>query len=258
MMSDRVETSAHAYAAAPILPAVQSRHEFPKRGEARCSACALRPVCMPPRLTPHELERLDSLVCTTRLVRRGKTLYRAGDPFRSIYAVRTGSFKTLVTHRDGHEQITGFQIIGETLGLDGIHAGQHNCDAVALEDSTVCIIPFDRLDQICHEVRTLQQHVYHMLSGEIVRESSLMLLLGTMTAEQRVAAFLLNLSERFSARGYSSAEFHLRMSRDEIGSYLGLKLETVSRMFSRFQRSGIVAANGKQVHIVDSDRLREI
>ncbi|ACR32353.1 fumarate/nitrate reduction transcriptional regulator Fnr [Burkholderia glumae] len=239
-------------------PPALSRRDWPQRGEARCSACALRPACLPLGLTATELAQLDSLVCTTRLIHRGKTLYRAGDRFRSIYAVRTGSSKTVVTHRDGHEQITGFQIIGDTLGLDGIHAGRHNCDAIALEDSTVCIIPFERLDQICHEIKALQQHVYQILSGEIVRESSLLLLLGTMTAEQRVAAFLLNLSERYRARGYSSVEFNLRMSRDEIGSYLGLKLETVSRMFSRLQRTGIVAANGKQIYIIDAERLREI
>lgn len=229
-----------------------------KRGEARCSACALRSVCIPPELTPVELERLDAVVRTSRLVRRGKALYRAGDSFRSLYAVRTGSFKTIVTHREGHEQITGFQILGETLGLDGIQSGRHDADSVALEDSMVCVIPFERLDQLCRDIAALRRHLYRMLGGEIVRESSLMLLLGTMTAEQRVAAFLLNFSERFGARGYSSAEFVLRMDRDEIGGYLGLKVETVSRMFSKFQRAGIVAANGKQIHIVDADRLKEI
>ncbi|WP_157655081.1 helix-turn-helix domain-containing protein, partial [Burkholderia ubonensis] len=164
----------------------------------------------------------------------------------------------VMMHRDGDEQVTGFQIVGEPLGLDGVHAGRHNGDAIALEDSTVCIIPFGQLEQLCHELRPMQHHVYQMMSGEIVRESSLMLLLGTMTAEQRVAAFLLNLSKRFKARGYSSAEFVLRMTRDEIGDYLGLKLETVSRMLSKFQRMGMVTAQGKQIRIVDADGLKRL
>ncbi|AOJ76445.1 fumarate/nitrate reduction transcriptional regulator Fnr [Burkholderia ubonensis] len=230
----------------------------PKRTASRCSSCALRTVCMPQSLTPEEFARVDAMICTTRHVKRGEALYRSGDAFHSIYAVRTGSFKTVVMHRDGGEQVTGFQIVGEPLGLDGLHAGRHNGDAIALEDSTVCIIPFGQLEQLCHEVRTMQHHVYQMMSGEIVRESGLMLLLGTMTAEQRVAAFLLNLSTRFKARGYSSAEFVLRMTRDEIGGYLGMKLETVSRMLSKFQRKGMLAAQGKQIRIVDSAGLGQI
>jgi CRP/FNR family transcriptional regulator len=161
-------------------------------------------------------------------------------------------------HRDGNEQITGFQLVGESLGLDGVHTGHHNGDAIALEDSTVCIIPFGQLEQMCREVRPMQHHVYQMMGGEIVRESSQMLLLGTMTAEQRVAAFLLNLSARFKARGYSAAEFVLRMTRDEIGEYLGMKLETVSRMLSKFQHKGLVATQGKQIRIVDLEGLRQI
>lgn len=230
----------------------------PKRAASRCSTCALRTVCMPAELSADDFARVDAMICTTRHVRRGETLFRAGDTFNSIYAVRTGSFKTIVMHRDGNEQITGFQIVGESLGLDGVHTGHHNGDAVALEDSTVCIIPFGQLEQLCREVRTMQHHVYQMMSGEIVRESSQMLLLGTMSAEQRVAAFLLNLSARFRARGYSAAEFVLRMTRDEIGEYLGMTLETVSRMLSKFQHKGLVAAQGKQIRIVDSEGLRQI
>ncbi|KWK01907.1 fumarate/nitrate reduction transcriptional regulator Fnr [Burkholderia stagnalis] len=243
----------------PIIPPHSvAREDQPKRSTSRCSSCALRNVCMPQNLTPDDFARLDAMICTTRHVKRGDSLYRAGDVFQSIYAVRTGSFKTVMMHRDGDEQVTGFQIVGESLGLDGVHSGRHNGDAIALEDSTVCIIPFGQLEQLCRENRTMQHHVYQMMSGEIVRESGLMLLLGTMTAEQRVAAFLLNLSARFKARGYSSAEFILRMTRDEIGGYLGMKLETVSRMLSKFQRSGMVAAQGKQIRIVDPDSLAQV
>ncbi|MFK4446230.1 CRP/FNR family transcriptional regulator [Caballeronia udeis] len=225
------------------------------RAVTNCSACSLHPICMPPHLSTTELARLDAIVCSTRIVRRGETLYRAGDKFKSIYAVRVGCFKTVITHRDGHEQVTGFHIAGEPLGLDGVCSDEQNCDAIALEDSKVCVIPFDLLEDLCHDVKAMQQHVHRMMSGEIVRESGLMMMLGTMTAQQRVAAFLLNLSKRMKTRGYSSAEFNLRMTREEIGSYLGLKLETVSRMFSKLQQAGVIDTNGKQVHILDSEKL---
>jgi CRP/FNR family transcriptional regulator len=224
----------------------------------RCSACSMRSICMPPELTADELAKLDSIICSTRSIKRGETLYRSGDAFQSIYAVRAGSFKTVVMHRDGREHVTGFQIAGESLGLDGVCAGHHNCDAIALEDSVVCIIPFAQLEVLCHEMKPMQHHIYQMMSGEIVRESSQMMLLGTMTAEQRVATFLLNLSRRFKARGFSAAEFHLRMTREEIGCYLGMKLETVSRMFSKFQRERLVNANGKTIRIVDAEALARV
>ncbi|OUL95674.1 helix-turn-helix domain-containing protein [Paraburkholderia hospita] len=246
----------HAASVVPIravIPGGTPRHETP-----RCSACSMRAICMPADLSLADLARLDSVICSTRSVRRGATLYHAGDTFQSIYAVRVGSFKTVVMHRDGREHVTGFQIAGEALGLDGVCAGQHNCDAIALEDSIVCIIPFSQLEVICREVKQMQHHIYQMMSGEIIRESGQMMLLGTMTAEQRLAAFLLNLSKRFKARGFSAADFHLRMTREEIGCYLGMKLETVSRMFSKFQRERLVDANGKSVHIVDPDGLAKV
>jgi CRP/FNR family transcriptional regulator len=224
----------------------------------RCSTCSMQRVCLPPDLSGAEFARLDSIVCATRLVRRGEALYRAGDRFQSIYAVRTGCFKTVLTHRDGQEQVTGFHLQGDALGLDGVLDNRYGSDAIALEDSTVCIIPFDLLELLCREVKAMQHHVHRLMSGEIVRESGLMMLLGTMTAEQRVAAFLLNLSARLKARGYSPASFVLRMSREEIGSYLGLKIETVSRMFSKLQKAGIVDARGKEIRILDHEKLARL
>jgi CRP/FNR family transcriptional regulator len=201
----------------------------------RCSSCAMRTVCMPQGLTQVDIARLDSIICSTRMVRQGEALYRANDTFQSIYAVRAGSFKTIVMHRDGREQVTGFHLAGDVLGLDGVSSGHHGLDAIAIEDSNVCIIPFHLLESLCRENKVVQQHVHRMMSGEIVRESVLMMLLGTMSADQRLASFLLNLSARLKARGYSPAEFNLRMTREEIGSYLGMKLETVTRMFSKFR-----------------------
>lgn len=240
----------------PMIPLhVAGRNDMQKQPSTRCSTCAMRSVCLPTGLSADEFAKLDAMICTTRHVKRGDTLFRTHDGFQSIYAVRTGSFKTVVMHRDGREQVTGFQIVGESLGLDGVCSGQHNSDAIALEDSTVCIIPFAQLEGACREIRPLQHHVHQMMSGEIVRESSLMMLLGTMTAEQRVAAFLLNLSNRFKTRGYSSTEFNLRMTREEIGCYLGMKLETVSRMLSKFQRDKLIDPRGKQIRILDPDGL---
>lgn len=236
----------------PIAPPAAARPA------ARCSSCAMRAICMPQGLTPGELARLDSLVCATRLVKQGEALYRAHDPFQSIYAVRAGSFKTVLMHRDGREQVTGFHLPGDSLGLDGVCSGRHSCDAIAIEDSNVCIIPFSLLEAMCREVKVVQHHVHRLMSSEIVRESVLMMLLGTMSAEQRVAAFLLNMSERLKARGYSPAQFNLRMTREEIGSYLGMKLETVSRMFSKFQRDGLIDARGKQIRLLDLDGLSRV
>jgi CRP/FNR family transcriptional regulator len=215
-------------------------------------------ICKRQDLRPPEFAFGSSVICATRTVRHGATLYRAGDTFHSIYTVCAGSFKTVLMHRDGVGQITGFHLEGETLGLDGVFAGQHSCDAIALEDSLVCIIPFDLLELLCREVKAMQRHVHRMMSGEIVRESGLMMLLGTMSAEQRVAAFLISVSQRLSARGYSAAEFNLRMTRNEIGSYLGIKLETVSRMLSKLQKEGLVDTRGKRIRILDLDSLTRL
>jgi CRP/FNR family transcriptional regulator len=205
-----------------------------------------------------ELNRLDSIMCTTRKVKRGDALYRTNDPFNSIYTVRTGCFKTVITHRDGEEQVTGFQLAGETLGLDGVCAERHTCDAVALEDSEVSVIRFALLASLCHQVSSIQHHFYRVLSGEIVRDSAHMVMLGTMSAEQRVAAFLLDLSDRMKARGYSALDFNLRMTREEMGSYLGIKLETVSRMFAKLRKQGLVDARGKQIRITDRPGLSRV
>lgn len=254
----RVVVPVHPVEPVPHATLNEAVNDAPKRANARCSNCSLRGVCVPADLTAAELEKLDSVVCTTRPVRRGDALFRTHDAFHSIYAVKTGSFKTVVMHRDGREQVTGFQIPGEPLGLDGVCSGRHNCEAVALEDSTVCIIPFAQLESICRESRRMQHYLYQLMSGEIVRESGLMMLLGTMSAEQRLASFLLNLSARFRARGYSGAEFNLKMKREEIGCFLGIKLETVSRMFSRFQRERLVEPSGKQIRIVDPEGLARV
>ena len=223
-----------------------------------CSNCNLRELCMPMELSADELERIDALVATRRKVKRGQALFRNGETFASLYAIRTGFFKTCIATEDGRDQVTGFQMAGEIIGLDGIVNDHHTCDAVALEDAEVCVMPFDRIEDISREVNALQHHVHKIMSREIVREHGVMLLLGSMRAEERVAAFLLNLVQRLHARGFSKSELMLRMTREEIGSYLGLKLETVSRTFSKFVEEGVVDVKQRHIRILDTDALRRI
>ena len=223
-----------------------------------CSSCNLRELCLPVSLGEPELERLDTLVAARRTVRRGNTLFRTGDPFEAVYAVRTGFFKTRVSSPDGRDQVTGFQMAGELLGLDGIGTDRHNCDAVALEDSQVCVIPFDQLEELSREFSDLQRQFHKIMSREIVRDHGVMLLLGSMRAEERLAAFLLNLTQRLNARGFSASSLVLRMTREEIGTYLGLKLETVSRCFSKFQEDGILQVKQRQICILDADALQKL
>ena len=223
-----------------------------------CSNCNLRELCMPVGLSPQELARIDEWSPSRRKVKRGTTLFRNGESFQSLFAIRTGFFKTCVTAEDGRDQVTGFQMAGEIIGLDGIVNDHHTCDAVALEDAEVCVMPFDRIGELSREVNALQHHVHRIMSREIVREHGVMLLLGSMRAEERLAAFLLNLVQRLHARGFSRSELVLRMTREEIGSYLGLKLETVSRTFSKFAEEGIVEVRQRHVRIIDTAALRRI
>jgi CRP/FNR family transcriptional regulator len=223
-----------------------------------CSNCNLRELCMPLGLTADELGRLDDVVASRRKVKRGSLLFRNGEKFTSLYAIRTGFFKTCVASEDGRDQVTGFQMAGEVMGLDGIVNDHHTCDAIALEDAEVCIMPFDRIEELSREINGLQRHVHKIMSREIVRENGVMLLLGSMRAEERLAAFLLNLVQRLHARGFSQSELVLRMTREEIGSYLGLKLETVSRTFSKFVEDGIVEVKQRHVRIVNTDALKDI
>jgi len=225
----------------------------------KCSHCNLREVCLPVGLTRDELEQIDGrLVTVRRRLARGETLYRAGDRFDSLYAVWTGFFKTCVASKDGREQVTGFQMGGELIGLDGIGTRRHEADAVALEDSQVCVIPFEELEALSTEVVSLQQQFHKIMSREIVRNHGVMLLLGSMYAEERVAAFLLNLTHRLRARGFSASSVLLRMSREEIGSFLGLKLETVSRTFSKFQANGLLFVRQRQIQITDPVGLQQL
>ena len=213
---------------------------------------------MPMGLSNDELNRIDDLVTTRRKVKRGDTLFHNGERFTNLFAIRTGFFKTCIASEDGRNQVTGFQMAGEIIGLDGIVNDTHTCDAVALEDAEVCVMPFDRIEEISREVNSLQRHVHKIMSREIVREHGVILFLGSMRAEERLAAFLLNLVQRLHARGFSQSELLLRMSREEIGSYLGMKIETVSRTFSKFVEDGIIEVKQRNIRILKTDALKEI
>jgi CRP/FNR family transcriptional regulator len=223
-----------------------------------CSNCNLRELCMPMGLSNHELQRLDAVVANRRKIKRSETLFRNRDRFTSLYAIRTGFFKTSIVAQDGRDQVTGFQMAGEIMGLDGIVNEHHTCDATALEDAEVCVMPFSRIEELSREITALQRHVHKIMSREIVRENGVMLLLGSMRAEERLAAFLLNLVQRLHARGFSQSELILRMSREEIGSYLGLKLETVSRTFSKLMEEGIIEVKQRHLRILDTQALKEL
>ena len=225
--------------------------------KTQCSTCHLRDLCLPCGMTGNDVARLDDLEFARRRVKAGETLYQEGDKFQYIYAVRSGTFKSTLNLKDGREQVTGFQMAGELLGLDGLASGSHASSAVALEDAEICAIPYAHLSDVAATSPDLQHVISRLMSREIVREHSLMLMLGSMNAEERLAAFLLNLSSRLKARGFSASEFHLRMSRAEIGSYLGMKLETVSRTFSAFVGQGLLTVDKKHIRIVDVRVLQQ-
>lgn len=241
-----------------MLSPIQVRDISIRQLRQNCSTCSLRELCLPIGLSAEEMRELDALITQGRPVKRGDGLYRAGEPFRSLYAVRVGFFKSSVISEDGREQVTGFHMSGELMGMDAISSDVHTCDAIALEDSEVCELPFADIEALSRNIPALQHHLYKVMSREIVRDHGVMLLLGNMKAEERLAAFLLNLSQRFALRGYSATSFHLRMTREEIGSYLGLKLETVSRILSRFQDQGLIKVQNRLIEIIDYDGIKKI
>jgi len=228
------------------------------RHNVACSSCGLRELCLPVGFSDEEMAELDALVSTRQTIRRGETLFRNGDPFTALYAVRTGFFKTSASSEDGREHVAGFQMGGELLGLDGFDDDTHHCDAVALEDSQVCVIPCATLEALSLRLPALQRQVHRVMSREIVHEHGLMMLLGGMRAEERVAAFLANLARRLKARGFSPTAFVLRMTRQDIGTYLGLQLETVSRSFSRLHDAGILDVKQRHIRILDAAALQRL
>jgi CRP/FNR family transcriptional regulator len=227
-----------------------------KAGRNTCSPSRIRQLSLPQGAGDGDIHLFEQLMSTNRRVRRGEYLFSAGDAFRNLYAVRSGFLKSSAIAEDGQEQVTGFQMAGDLIGLDGIDVDRHKLSVVALEDSQLCVVRFQELERTVGSVPRMQRQFHRMMSREIVREQGVMTWLGTMGAEQRVAAFLLSLADRFAERGFSPREFNLRMTREEIGSYLGLTLETVSRIFSRFQERGLLAVRQRWIRLDDIARLR--
>lgn len=224
-----------------------------------CSSCPLREICLPLGCSPAQIARVDRrLVALRRAVEPGERLLGRGDAFDAVFAIRSGFFKTRLQSAGAAEQVTGFHMGGELIGLDGIAGGRHETDAVALETSLVCRIPFARLERLTRELVPLRQQLHRILSREITRKQQAQLLLGGRPADERVAAFLFDLSRRLAARGYSATSMVLRMSRREIGSYLGLELETVSRALSRLRAEGVLTVRRREVRITEPLRLQHI
>ncbi|MEO8004237.1 MAG: helix-turn-helix domain-containing protein [Betaproteobacteria bacterium] len=241
-----------------VIPPVAAGITQSSTQRASCSNCNLRELCLTGGLCATDLERVQTIVHARRRVKRGESIFHAGDTFGSVYAIRSGFFKSSVVDDDGREQVTGFCMGGELLGMEGIGAGTYNATATALEDSEVCVMPYGMIEEMSFQVRPLQRLLHAVMAREIVRDQGIMMLLGSMRAEERLAVFLLNLSQRFAVRGYSHADFLLRMTREELGSYLGLKLETVSRVFSKFQEAGILTVQQKHIRITDFPGLKTI
>lgn len=222
---------------------------------ATCENCNLSEICLPRGLNKQDLERLDDVVKRSKPLHKGDVLFRAGDPLSSLYAVRSGSFKLTILPGQGEEQVIGFYLPGEIMGLDGIETHSHSCTAVALETSTLCAFSYSNLSNICKHVPSLQEQLLRLMGRELSEENRLLLTVTQKSANERIATFLLSLSSRYRQLGYSAKEFKLSMSRAETGSYLGLTIETVSRGMNKFQKQGLIELQGKHIKILDQAGL---
>ncbi|MDP6399181.1 MAG: fumarate/nitrate reduction transcriptional regulator Fnr [Arenicellales bacterium] len=226
------------------------------RVRVSCKDCSLAELCLPRGLDAKDLQRFEKVVGQKPPLKKGEIIYHAGDDFRALFAVKSGSLKIIMSPPDGEEQIIGFSMPGELFGFDGIE-DVHSCSAVALERTSICELPLDAVSDIAREIPSLNRELYKVMANEISTDQSMLLLLARRSAEDRLAAFLLSLSRRFSSRGFSETDFVLSMPRHDIANYLGLAVETISRLFSRLAEENVVSANGRKVRIHSLDRLRQ-
>lgn len=226
--------------------------------ETRCQTCSLSSLCLPLALEVEDMDRFDAIIRRRAPLKKGEALVRQQAPFSSVFAVRSGSLKQLISAGSGDEQLSNFYLPSELVGLDGIDEGSYQGTVVALETTNVCEIPFDRLDGLSENLPELRAQLYRSLSKELRDDRRMLRLLSRMTADERLASFLVNLSSRFRRRGYSAYSFRLSMSRADIGNYLGLAVETVSRILGRFQQQQLVAVSGREVNILDLKKLSEL
>ncbi|TNC91888.1 MAG: transcriptional regulator FNR [Thalassolituus sp.] len=231
----------------------------PLRGaQPHCQTCSLNALCLPLSLSENDMERLDDIIRRGRPIQKGQLLFQQGEEFQSVFAVRTGALKTYTLASNGEEQITGFHLASELIGLSGYDAGAYPLTAKALETTTVCEIPLQQLDHLADELPDLRKQLMRTMGTEIRHDQNMMLLLSKKNAEERVASFLLDISQRYQRRGFSSTHFRLPMSRVDISNYLGLAVETISRVFTRFQKNELIETQGKEIILTDLDSLYEL
>ena len=226
--------------------------------KATCSNCSLHELCLPRGLSIENLEKLDHVIKGSRPIQKNNHIFRSNEEFQAFYAVRSGSVKAYILNEAGEEQIIGFYFPGEILGFDAVEEHKHNCSAITLETTSVCSIPYNKINEVSAKLPELHDQILRLMSREISKENKLLLSINKRSAEERIATFLISLSSRFANLGYSSKEFNLPMSRQDIGNYLGLTIETVSRLFTKFQKSGLVKIDKKSICLEDLPALHAI
>lgn len=226
--------------------------------QTSCANCGLHQLCLPASIGGEDLPRLDDVVQVKKLVDREQSLYAAGQPFRALYVVRSGAFKTSAVDSQGEMQVLGFHLPGEIMGLDAIASGRHECSAEALTRSSACEVPYDKLEEVAHELPGLQQQLMRVISREVQQDQRHLVMIGRKVALERLAIFLHSLSQRFERVRRDPHLFVLPMSRRDLANYLGLVIETVSRLFSRLSEMGVIAVERKTIRILDPARLRQL
>ncbi|MGJ8681041.1 fumarate/nitrate reduction transcriptional regulator Fnr [Paraglaciecola sp.] len=226
--------------------------------QVNCNQCQLNTICMPVSIQIKDLDKLDSIIQRGKPLHKGEYLFHVNDPFTSVYAVRSGALKTHLLSENGQEQITGFYLPGEVLGMDGLGNGLHTNSVQALDTSSVCKIPFDQLEELSVKLPSLQRHFMQLMSREITQEQQMIGLLNQKNAESRIASLLLSISSRNKRRDLSANSFLLPMSRKDLGNFLGITTETVSRIFARLQSRGLIATAQKEVTLLDIEGLQTL
>ncbi len=223
-----------------------------------CNNCRLNTICLPLSLHIEDIDRLNEIIQRGKPMQKGEFLYRANDSFRSVFAIRSGAVKAVTISDNGEEQVTGFYLPGEVVGLDGLADNRYTNSVVTLETASVCEIPFNRLEELSLKIPNLQRHFFQLMSREITQDQQVITLLSKSSAEERIASLLLSISSRNNRRQLSANAFRLPMSRTDIGNYLGLTIETVSRIFTRLQKQNIISVDKKEIRIEDMDKLRAL
>jgi len=234
----------------------QAVKTFRRQAQIACSQCSLVELCLPKGLTPEELEVFERTVHPRKTLRKSEFLYRAGEPMTSLYTVKTGAFKANIDSADGEENIVGFFLPGELVGLDGIASGEYQCDIIALGDAHVCQLPYQEFQNISERFPVLRQEILSVSISNMTTAQKMLFFIGKRPVEERLAMFLIGLSQRFGARGLSDLRFQLSMSRHDIANYLGMAPETISRQFKKMQDLGLIAINNRDITINDLTALR--